>query len=341
MNESSSSWLPVVIAPSLVLLLTACHQEPATPAKVELPAANVPVIEVRAVPATRFERVPGTVIARQQAAIEAKLTGRVTALHVEPGTRVNRGDLVAELDAPEIAARVEQARAAFALAEKDHQRTSRLFARGAATRSELDAATGRLDQARAALAEAESLLSHARVTAPFAGVVARKQIEVGDLATPGRALLTLESPDGRQFLAGVPESLMNGVRAGVTNRIRFHGDEAPVAGVVAEVNPAGDPASRSWQVKWNLPVTGVRSGAFGEVELAAGETAELRVPVAAVLVRGQLEQVFVVDQGRAVLRLIKTGARDGDQLTVLSGLTGGELLITTPKVVSDGQPVNR
>lgn len=330
----------IILSPSF--FLTACHRESAASAKVELPAVAVTTIELNARPAARFELLPGTVVARQQARLEAKVTGRVTAFNVEPGSAVEEGEVLVEISAPEIAAKVEQARAAFELAGKNHQRVSRLFEREAATRAEFDSAVAQLEQTRAAVEEAESLLAYIRVTAPFAGVVASKPAEVGDLASPGRVLLTIESPDRKQFAADVPESLLLGIALGSENRLVLGGSAQPTTGKVAEINPAGDPGSRSWLVKWDLPAdVSVRSGTYGQVQIATGETSGLMIPASAIVTRGQLEQVHVVADGRAVLRLIKTGERAGDEVRVLAGLELGDRLITSPAgTVRDGQRVN-
>ncbi len=336
-----SSLATAGIALVLTFALTACHQEQSAAVKEELPAVSVTTIELKAKPATRFELLPGTVVARQQARLEAKVTGRVTTIHVEPGAMVKEGQVLVEISAPEIAARVEQAGAALDLAEKNHLRTTRLFERQAATRSELDAAIAQLEQGKAAVAEADSLLAYTRVKSPFTGVVASKQVDIGDLASPGRALMTIESPDQKQFAADVPESLLTGIKMGAEHQLVPGGSASQITVKVAEINPAGDPGSRSWLVKWDLPaVEKLRSGAYGQVQIATGESSGLMIPASAIVNRGQLEQVHVVADGRAVLRLIKTGERVGDELRVLAGLEPGERLVTSPAgTVQDGQRV--
>jgi RND family efflux transporter MFP subunit len=114
-----------------------------------------------------------------------------------------------------------------------------------------------------------------------------------------------------------------------------------IEGVVAEMSPTADPNSRTYLVKLDLPgATGLRSGQFGHVVVPVGEVSAIRVPAAAVIQRGQMEIVFVVVNGYAQLRLVKTGKRVGDEMELVSGLNSGESIVTEgAPALADGQPV--
>lgn len=330
-----------ILAAGLGLLLAGCHEPPPPQPISELPAARVTVLEVTSSNSIISESIPGTVVPQTRTMIESKITGRILEMNAEPGQQVEAGEVLIRIQAPEITAQVDQTEAALELAQQNEARIRNLLNRQAATRAEMDAATSQLLQAKAMVREAKSMQAYATVPAPFDGVVSKKVSDEGDLATPGRMLLEIEVPTGRQFEAHLPESLIALVKVGDRHQIEFSEASGKVTGELAEINPAGAPASRTWSVKYDLPdEPQMRSGAYGRVSIPSGKGGAITIPSSAVNVRGQLEQVFVAVDGRAVLRLIKTGNRDGDALEVISGLSEGDRLITDrPVDLQDGQAI--
>ena len=128
------------------------------------------------------------------------------------GQPVKAGELVARLDAAEIVARLDQAEASLQQAERDWKRIAALFEQQAVTRAEYEAADTRRRVAEGAAAEAKAMMGYVELVAPFDGVVTKKWVEVGDLATPGKPLLTLEAPSELQLEADVPEAMASHVQ---------------------------------------------------------------------------------------------------------------------------------
>jgi RND family efflux transporter MFP subunit len=186
------------------------------------------------------------------------------------------------------------------------------------------------------------MLGYLAPSAPFDGVVAAKRVDVGDQAAPGRPLIELEQPAGKRFEAAVPESLLGHVSIGSELELRLAGTDRSLPVRTAEIEPAGDQASRTWRVKFDLPDgLEVLSGSFGRIQVPRDQSSVLTVPATAVLRRGQLDQVFVIEDGHASLRLVKIGRATGDQVEILSGLDDGETLVrSAPRELKDGQPVN-
>jgi RND family efflux transporter MFP subunit len=325
----------------LAAVLAGCGRAPEPKPGAALPTASVRAqkIETQRVPVT--EEVVGTVRSRLRAAVEAKVSGRILALPVIAGQSLAEGELIAQLDAREIQARLDQAKAALENADRDLQRYATLLQQQVLTRAEFDAAEARQRMARAAVAEAETMLDYARVAAPFAGVVTRKLAEVGDLATPGRVIVEMEDPKTLRVEADVPEALIEFVRVGAVMNIHAPGLAAPLVATVSELSPAADPNSRTFPVKLDLPANApVRLGQFVRVAVPVGEADALRVPTRAVVVRGQMEMVFVVTNGVAQLRLVKMGKRSGDTVEIVSGLSAGESIVVEGAAqLRDGQPV--
>jgi len=310
------------------------------------PAQNLPTATVRAEVAEArkhlaTEEVVGTVRARLQARIEAKVAGRIVEMLAAPGQPVKAGDLLAQLEVREVQARLDQALAQRDQAERDYKRFATLVEQKAVTRQEFDAAQSRERVTRAAVTEAETMLGYARITAPFDGVVTRKLADVGDLAAPGKPLLELEDPAALRLEADVPEALIGKIRPGARMPVRVPTIDVELMGTVSEIAPAADPNSRTFGVKLDLPPTeGLRAGQFGRVVVPVAETMALRIPVSAVIQRGQLHLVFVVADQRAQMRLVKTGKRTGDDVEIASGLSPGESIVTENAAsLVDGQPV--
>ena len=325
----------------LLLGAAGCHSKPAAPAEQTLPVARVRVLPVAEKKYQAAEEVVGTVRAKLHAGIEAKLSGRIETMAVVPGQKVKKGDLLVQLDRREIQAKLDQAKAVLEQTELDHQRVAALFKQEAISRQEFDLVQSRFRVATAAVAEAETLLSYARLTAPFDGIVSRKFADVGDLASPGRTLLEVEDPSLLRFEADVPEALIGRIETGAKLVVRVAPLTNELEAVVSEVAPVADPNSRTYLVKLDLPrVQGLRTGQFGRLAVPITETSTVRIPLSGLVRRGQMELVFVVRSQKAVLRLVKTGKRFGNEIEILSGLSVGESIVTdNPAVLVDGQPV--
>jgi RND family efflux transporter MFP subunit len=330
--------LAPVIALAATLVLIACEKKRES-ARVDLPAVPVRVQKVEAKPHVAREDVVGTVNPKLRAVIEAKVSGRIDRMLATPGQHVKAGELLAELDVREIQARLDQANAVREQTESDRKRFADLLAKRAVTQQEFEAVESRARVARAAVTEEETMLGYARITAPFAGVITRKLADVGDLASPGKPLLEMEDPSALRFEAGVPETIIGRIEPGAKLDVRI--GEKEMEGTVSEIAPAADPTSRTSLVKLDLPPTpGLRAGQFGRVSVPLSESAVLRVPASAVIRRGQMELLFVLKDGRAELRLVKTGKQIGDEIEVVSGVEAGEQVITEGAAgLVDGQPV--
>lgn len=326
---------------ALLILLAGCHRPAPPPPQAQIPSQTVKVAHASTNDWIASEAVLGTVRPRLRATVEAKTSGRIESLPVVPGQQVLAGEVIATLDARETRARLDSARATADQAQRDRERVARLVHQGAATPAELDAAEARQRVAQAAVSEAETLLGHARVTAPFAGTVTRKHADLGDLASPGRPLVELEDPARLRLEADVPEALAGNLALGTRLVVHVGTLPQPIDATVSEVAPVADPISRTHLVKLDLPsLPSLRSGQFGRVAVPSGAANVLHIPQPALLRRGQLEFVMVADHGVARLRLVRSGRHDSGRVALLSGLDPGELVVVSdPGKLRDGQPV--
>lgn len=263
---------------------------------------------------------------------------------------------------PEADNGVAAAQANLNLARSTFRRMEELASKKSISNQEFDEASARLkgaqagyEMARAKRTELDSKLAqveqeirsagimrdYATLTAPFAGVVTAKSVEPGNLAAPGSPLLTLEQDGVYRLEASVDESKLPFVRTGQTVGVALETLDRRLSARVSEIVPAVDAVSRAYTVKIDLPaVPNLRSGMFGRALFPLGSREVAAIPAAALIERGQLQSVFVVEDGVARTRLVTTGARSKDGVEILSGLSKSETVVSpVPVGLDDGAKV--
>jgi RND family efflux transporter MFP subunit len=311
-------------------------------------------------------RSTGTVHAKESAMVSAQVMGRIEQVLVREGDSVRAGQTLAVLDDASLRAAAHQTEAGVmaaqsqqAAAETDASlaastlnRYKQLQAEKSVSPQEMDevekraeAATERLDvsraQTEAAKAQdsgARTMLGYTRLRAPFAGLVTMRMADPGTMAAPGVPLLQIDQATGLQLQATVDESVISAIHKGMKVQVAIDGVTSPsgagtnFAGTVAEIVPAADPSSHSFLVKIDLPSSSqTRAGMYGTAGFANGTRQAILIPRSAVVARGSLNCVYVLDdQDIAQLRYITLGAAQGNLVEVLSGVSGGEKLVDSP-----------
>jgi RND family efflux transporter MFP subunit len=282
--------------------------------------------------------VPGAVEARQHAALAARMTASVAALPYREGQWVAAGAVVVRLDDAAVRAAVAAAEAAEAAADADLQRIRALVESGIVARRELERATAAASGASAQLTAARDNLSYAVLRAPFAGRVSSWHVSLGDVVSPGTPLIEIEGEGELELRATVEPRLATTLRPGSIVRAQVDGQPGPLSATVTAIAPSGDPTTHRFEVKAALPVApGLRSGLFARL-LVSGPASDARldIPWAALFERGGLAGVYVVRDGRARLRWVATGARDGDTVEARAGVEPGERVVLEPAGLVDG-----
>jgi RND family efflux transporter MFP subunit len=333
---------PILAAAGLGLA-AGCGRPPvpgaASPTLPPMPATVTPV---RAAELSPLLEVTGTVRPLRRALLAAKAMGTLAEFPVVLGQRVRAGDVLARIAAEELEARLAQARSGLNQLQRDLARERGLLAKGASTADVVRSLEDRLVGAQAQVAEAEVFAGYATLRAPFDGVVARKLAEAGDLASPGLPLLELGSAAEFQIEVALPATLAAPLAVGTALPVTLPASGLRFSATVAELSSAADAAARSVLARLDVPAgTAVRAGDFVRLEVPAAPVRTLLVPATAVSSFGQMERVFVVTaDGRAGLRLVRTGARRGAELEILAGLDAGERIVAAPApTLRDGQPL--
>jgi RND family efflux transporter MFP subunit len=285
--------------------------------------------------------VPAAVQARQRAALSARMPASVIELPYEEGQWVKAGAVVVRLDDAALRAAVAAAEAGVKAVEADFERTKTLLEKGAATPRELEQVTAAASGAQAQLTAAKDNLSHAALRAPFAGRVAARRTNLGDVVNSGTPLIEIEGEGGLEIRATLESPLAATLRPGSKVKALVDGQASPLAVTITAIAPAGDATTHRFELKADLPAaSGLRSGLFARL-LVPGVTADPRilVPAAAVFERGGLTGVFVATDGKARLRWVAPGARDGDLVEIRAGVETGERVVLEPAGLVDGAAV--
>ncbi|NVN90799.1 MAG: efflux RND transporter periplasmic adaptor subunit [Desulfuromonadales bacterium] len=320
-------------------------------------AKDITMLTVTSASVAETAELVGTVRAGTSANVAARIPGTVAELRVQEGDRVARGQVVALLDAQETMAHaavatagIEEARRALNEARSRRQlavstfgRYERLFNEQAVTRQEFEIrqnekelanqgvarAEARLNQARESSRAAASMAGYTRVTAPVAGIVTSRKVDLGSSVFPGQPLLTIENEASYQLELTVPESLSLKVKPGLGVQVSLDALDSPWNTRIAEVVPASDPASRTFIAKIPLNRTGIRSGLFGRGIISLDtRTTSMLLPRTAIVEQGGLTSVWVVPQDNRVrMRLVKIGRIKNDRAEILSGLQDGERVV--------------
>ena len=298
--------------------------------------------------------LPGTLQGFVQSPISARASGYLKRWTKDIGARVEKGELLAEIETPEIDQQLQQAVAARAQAASGLSLARSTADRWEALRKKDVVSQQDLDERRSAVAQATSNVAAAdanvqrlqqtegfkRVLAPFAGVITRRNVDVGDLIDAGasggagRALFLLAQTDPLRVYINVPQAYAQLVKAGqpvvVTQAElrgqRFNGQVARTAGSI-------DTTSRMMQVEVTLPNRDgvLLPGAYVQVSLPLAASHSLSVPSNALLFRAEGTRVAVVDaQGRVKLRAVTLGRNYGDSVEVVDGLDASDRMVLNP-----------
>jgi len=295
--------------------------------------------------AAAIERVfDGTVEAVHQATVSAQTGGRIAELNYDVDDYVDAGSVLVRFTDEEQQAALRQAEAQLAEtkarlteSEEEYRRAQNLQQRGLGSQRDLDRALAGRESAKARVTASESTVEAARqrleyttVKAPYAGIVTKRHVELGETVSPGQPLLSGLSLERLRVAVDVPQS--------VAAEVRKH----PVAAVITaqgrvdtgEITlfPVADPVTNTFRVRLDLPEGqfGLYPGMFVKVVFSIGEAERLLVPAAAVLHRSEVTAIYVVSSGSVRLRQVRTGQHFGDRVEILSGLQAGEVVALDP-----------
>jgi RND family efflux transporter MFP subunit len=319
----------------------------------------VPTLRLQAQATANTLEWDGVIQPVRQSTVSAQVAGNIVALLVKAGDSVKAGQAMARVDDRETQAGlsrsqadVAQAEAQLSNARQQWERSQQLKAQGFISGAALDTAQAQWRAAQAGVAAAQAgraqaalAKGFATVTAPFDGRVLSTQAEVGDLAAPGRPILTLYAPQALRAVVQVPASQAEGARQ--AQRIDVFIPDGGIGATAVKPThvvalPGADPVSQTVEWRLDLPAVNALPGQNVRVRFSGMVAPKatgthllppaqgLMVPASAVIRRGELTAVYVVREGRFMLQAVRTGghATDASQITLLSGVQAGDVIAT-------------
>ena len=290
------------------------------------------VVRARELPLTY--PAEAVVEAVRQSTVAAQIAGRIVEIRADAGQSVRQGEVLLRIDAREAAEGAAGAQAQLAQAKASYERTKSLVAKKFMSPAALDQAEAAWKAAQAGAGASGATFSHATVTSPINGIIAQRHIEMGEMASPGKPLFTLFEQKGMRVIASVPQYKLGEVRKVAKAKVEFPEIGLWVDAVRVEILPAADPRSHTVTARLYLPdsLAGVIPGMAARAHFIAGQSKRLTVPAAAVLRRGEVTAVYVMDDKGAVrLRQVRLGESvAGGDFEVLAGLNDGERVSLDP-----------
>lgn len=351
----------LLLLTATITAFSACSAEKPQESQAKENVRHVPVLSVQPSDVPDVLEAVGTVRSDQTSMLASQMMGNVLEIRAHEGDRVQRGAVLAVIDDSQPRAAMERAKAAenaakeellaaesdLDLATTSLRRYQTLYEKGTISAQEFDQVKARqqaalahrdwaqaeLDQTKAAVAQAVATLQYSQIRAPFDGIVTEKKADPGSLVSPGTPIFTLEDTRRYRLEVSVNESDLASVQIGRAAPVFIDAlGNAEWKGKVVQIVPAADPGSRAFLVKIELPGDSrLYSGLYGRAQFRRGERKSLLIPRTALVERGQLHGVFVLDQNRvANLHYVTLGKMSGEDVEVLAGLQGGEKLVTAP-----------
>ena len=356
----------LIFVAAVAVLLSACSRPQAT----QEPIRSVKLLTVSAAKVDTQQEYAGEVRARVESRLGFRVGGKLVQRPVEVGQRVQAGQLLAQIDANDLAlasqaaqAQVSAAQAQRDLAAADLKRFTDLKAQGFVSGAEIErrqaalqAAEASLRQARAQSAVQGNQAAYARLLADGAGVVVAVDAEVGQVVAAGTPVVRIARDGAREVVFAVPEDRVSALQPGLAAQVRLwaapqEGAAASLSGTVREVAASADPATRTYQVRLTLPAgVAVALGATAYVTLpdADADTAAIKLPTSALMRStegdrsGSAVWVFDAASSTVQLRPVVLAGADGNHMLVVSGLKPGEQVVAAGvHVLSPGQRVTR
>jgi membrane fusion protein (multidrug efflux system) len=284
----------------------------------------------------------GSLVADRGVVLAAELTGTVREITFESGSTVRRGAVLVRLDTSAEEAQLAAAQADAALAALSLERTVKLRRSEAAAQADLDQAEARAKKADATVANLRATIAKKTIRAPFDGRISIRQVELGQVVSPGSPIASLQSVSPIHADFWLPQQAI--ARLAAEQRVRLRTDPYPGdawEGRITTVNPEVDPATRNVRVRATFANADgrLRPGLYANVEVLADEKRPvLTIPATAVIFAPYGDSVFVVEEKQdpaghaaSVVRqkFVRTGERRGDVVQVVSGLDPGETVVSS------------
>lgn len=351
-NKILAAFVLLVVS---VLALAGCKPGESTVTKKSEPPVTVKLVQSKAGDILRNISLPANVIANQQATLYSKVTGYLKKITVDRGDEVKAGDLIAEIEVPELIADLARFKAEFEIAELDYKRASdaQKKAPDLILAQSIDTAKSKVAMAKASLERAQTLLNFCKITAPFSGVITKRFADPGAFvpaamassSPQSAALVTLADFKTVRVQIPVPEMESSRVKNGLPVKITVESLAGKVfEGTITRSSQVLDDATKTMLAEVDLKNTdgNLRPGMYAIAKVGIEKHSDvLLLPAEAVLKEKSGSSVFLVEAGHAKKLPVKVGFDDGAFLEIAEGISPDAHVVIVGKTpLANGQAVN-
>lgn len=305
----------------------------------------------------------GRIESKETAVISTRVMGFITSVKVKAGDEVRKGQLLATISNADIQAKkaqasamLSEAEAALKDAQKDYERFAELYKQNSASSKEFENATlhynsikAKAEAAKQMQNEAEAMLAYTNLTAPFSGVITQKNVDAGSMANPGMPILMMEQVGNYHVSASVSETDIANVKRGADAQVVIKATGKIIKGKVSEVSPSSHFSGGQYLIKVSIPEqekAGLYSGMYVNLTIPVTQSTIQEnialVPVASILYKDQLTGLYTITENQtALLRWVRLGKIQGDQVEILSGLRNDEkFILESEGKLYNGAPIH-
>ncbi len=288
----------------------------------------------------------GTVEAINRSTVSAQTSGRVVEINYDVDDFVEKGAVLVRLrnttqqaDLDQANAGLDGANSRYVEARDEQKRVAELYKKKLLAKSKLDAANATLASTKSAVKSSEAILRQAEeqmsntvIKAPYSGIVIERNVELGEIASPGHPLMTGISLEKLRVSVNVPQRVIASVRKSGTATILFDNGQSIESDDIVFF-PYADPQTNSFRVRIQMdePVDSIFPGMYTKVAFTIDETERLLVPAKAIAYRSELTGIYVVgENGKVRLRQVRLGKQIGDKVEILAGAEAGQVVALDP-----------
>lgn len=295
-------------------------------------AVTVSTLTLASSPLDQVAYATGTLLANEELDLRSEIAGRITRINFKEGSPVRQGQLLVKLNDADLKATLKRLELQQALAKREQERARTLLDQKLISLEEYDAKRNAFELTEADIEKTRSDIAKTELYAPFNGVVGLRAVSSGSTIAPTTSIARIEQIDPIKIEFSVPEKYAKTMKPGSAVRFHVTGSDKQYDGTVYAIEPRIDPATRTLKVRATAPNHNgaLTPGAFAKVEISLAKIADaLTVPSAAIVPRIDGQSVFILQNGKAVSRVVTTGIRTDSTVQIVSGIGVGDTIVTT------------
>ena len=304
-------------------------------------AVEIVVVQPRKIDNTLVTN--GSILPDEEINLRSEVSGQVVRINFDEGSKVNKGQLLIQIDDSELRPRQQKLNVELKTAEDELERMQELFKIKGISRQELETAELKVSALQSDLNLVQAQINKSKITAPFSGTIGLRQVSRGAYVTPGDPIAKLVQTDPVKIEFSVPETYASQIKKDQKIDFKLAGTEKTISAVIYAFDPMIDPATRSLKVRARAQNKSgeLIPGSFVSLQLTLQDIPEaLLVPNIAVVPDIEGQKIYLIKDGKAMQRTVRTGLQQGNEIQLVQGVEPGDTVITTGLLsIREGAPV--